>query len=474
MGSTQLSLIIVSIVRNKYLAINIGPEGFGLFSLLSSFFQLGDIIAGAGLGTATIKYISECNRNKDKEGVQNIFDFSFSVVFILAFIVTIIFILFYNFFKEVFLTDSVSFFYYVLFASSYFGTILSSVFISLLNGLILTNSMAKRKFFTSVFNLCSILVLVYFFQLTGFFLSILLTSIFSLYLFYLASIKVINVKFIRPKFSSSIAKKIMSFSFVDFFLIFINYGTTYLQRIIVVRVLDMSSLGIYSSALSFNKYLGVVSDGSLFYFFPKMSESLSTDERNKVLNDYFRLTIMPSVLISLFAILLGPYVIPLLFSSKFNELNKIFYVFVLAQFVLSVQTGYMYTVVGMAKLKIHTIATIIAHLIIVIIPFLFIQQFGVIILGIAMIVSSSIHILINSIYLYLGYKTHMSKSNFSLFTLSVILILLSNIIRDYSLGTKILFVLVSIIVVAKHINKNEWVSIIKITKNYFRKQNDNC
>lgn len=37
-SSSDFLLVGVSIIRNKFLSVNIGPEGFGAFSLLSSFF----------------------------------------------------------------------------------------------------------------------------------------------------------------------------------------------------------------------------------------------------------------------------------------------------------------------------------------------------------------------------------------------------------------------------------------------------
>lgn len=469
MGSTQLSLIVVSIIRNKYLAVSIGPEGFGLFSLLTSFFQLGDIIAGAGLGTAIIKYIAEYNKENDQEGVQKVFDFSFSLVFLLATLITAVFFIFFPFFKVHFLTPKVLFLHYALFAASYMSTILSSVFLSLINGLLLIKSMAQRKFIISVFNLVSILIFVYLFELTGFFISILITSIFGLLVYYQEGRRWVKIRFKFPKFKDAISKKLISFSSIDIFLTLVNIGTNYLFRIIIVTLSGFATLGLYSSAVSLNKYLGIVGDGAQFYFFPKMSEVLEPDSRNKLLNDYFKMVILSSIAISIVAIILGPYLITILFSKQFSGLNNVFYMFVLAQFLLGIQTGFMYTLVGMVKMKMHSVTTIITHALMVVVPYLFLKDYGIKVLGITMIVSGITHIMINSTYLRIKHKVYMNRLNVLLTFIGLGLILGSEMIKQYPFVYQALYAVLSAGVVALFITKREWIEIFSYAKKVIKK-----
>ena len=43
LSTTEVVLMVVALIKNKYLAVAIGPEGFGIYGLLLSFFNLGEI-----------------------------------------------------------------------------------------------------------------------------------------------------------------------------------------------------------------------------------------------------------------------------------------------------------------------------------------------------------------------------------------------------------------------------------------------
>jgi O-antigen/teichoic acid export membrane protein len=80
-GSTELALTIVAFIKNKYLAVAIGTDGFGIYSLLTSFFDFFILFAGGWLATPTMKYISEFRGKKDHSNIQESINFSFSLSF---------------------------------------------------------------------------------------------------------------------------------------------------------------------------------------------------------------------------------------------------------------------------------------------------------------------------------------------------------------------------------------------------------
>ncbi|HUT43335.1 MAG TPA: oligosaccharide flippase family protein, partial [Desulfobacterales bacterium] len=114
-GLSEAMFIIVAIVRNKYLAVTIGPEGFGLFDLLNTFFNYAVLIAGSWMSMASLKYISEYHGKGDVENIQNIFSFSITLVLIIGVILSLALLLSFNFIKNVFLVKEVLFSYYALF-----------------------------------------------------------------------------------------------------------------------------------------------------------------------------------------------------------------------------------------------------------------------------------------------------------------------------------------------------------------------
>jgi O-antigen/teichoic acid export membrane protein len=465
MGSTQVVLIVISIIRTKYLAVHIGPEGYGLYSLLEAFFQLGTIFTGAALADASIKYISEYNEKGEKEKVQQIFDFSFSFIFIAITFVTFIFIVFYPLFKTYFLSKEVVFSYYSLFAASFVGnTLSSSVFSPLLTGFKQIKKIVSRTLINSFFSLVSVVLLVFFFDLTGFFLSAALASFFGLYLFWKEGLKLVKIRVSYPEFRTEIGKKLLSFFSMNFLLGITWMGSSYLQRILVVNRLNIASLGLFSAATSLNRYLGMVIEAAKYHTYPKLSEDINTEEKNIALNDYFRLSLLYSLTFSVFMINFAPFVIVIFYSKLFTSLADVFYIFVIAQLLANLSWTFTWTIVGMAKMKFYVFATIITHVLVVLVPFLMINEFGIFALGLGSIISSIQHMLFNGTYLWKRYRLGINKNNIYLSLIAASILVINVLFKDFNILINFSIVSFSCIVIFYTLSKVERIKIYSFVK----------
>ncbi len=465
-GFTEVAMVAVSIVRNKYLAVTIGTEGFGIFSLLSSFFSFIDIFAGVWLAAPTIKYISEYNSDNNKDSVQKVFDFSFVIVFFVATFLTILLFAFSNIIKNKFLSPEVIFFHYALFAASYISTSLTSVFRSLFQAFKLVEKVVIIRIISNIFNFITVVVLVYFFDLTGFFVNVIISSLFLLFLFWRYSKNIVKIRLIKINFKEQISRKILSFGGVSFFLGFINLFSEYLRRIIIISYTSISVLGLFQASFGLTKYLGVISKGANFYYIPKMSENMNIGDRNRTLNDYLRIILLTGILFSVVAILFGKIAIRILYADTFLPLADVFYIFVIAQFLVSVQFSFSAIVVGMVKLKVHSIVTIIAHVLIVIIPLLLIKRYGLWAIGFGGVVASTQHILINSIYLRKQIGIKVRIENILIILMAFLFISASVVIKDMIIFYKFVFILVLLTLIYFNLRKKEKDFVL----NYLKKK----
>jgi O-antigen/teichoic acid export membrane protein len=465
-GFSEIAMVVVSIVRNKYLAETIGPEGFGMFSLLSSFFDFMAIFAGVWLAAPTMKYLSEYRSMNDNNSVQKVFDFSFVLVFFVATVLTILFFIFAEAIKINFLSPDIIYLHYALFAASYFSTSLTSVFRSLLQAYKLVKNVVIIRIISNIFNLITVLILVYFFDLTGFFINILVSSIFMLFLFWKIGKGIVKIRFIRLNFKEQISKKILAFGGVNIFLGFINLFGEYLRRIIILSYTSMSVLGLFHASFGLTKYLGIISNGAMFYYSPKMSENINIIDRNKSLNDYLRINLLSGIIFSSIAILFGRIAIDILYSKSFSSLADVFYIFVIAQFLVSIQLAFQSIVVGMAKLKVHSLTTTIAHVLLVVIPLLLLNKYGLWAVGAGAAISSLVHMSINFIYLKINIGIKLKRDNILLLLMAVLFIGLSIIIRDVLIYYKIAFSLILCMLIFFRLKKEE----IKFILNYIKKK----
>lgn len=457
-------MVAISIIRNKYLAFSIGPEGFGMFNLISSFFIFMGYFTGSWLQAPTIKYIAEYNSDNDKEAVQKVFDFSFSITVILTLMVFILVLLFANYIINNFLSSEISIMYYSLFAASFLGTRLTSVFQSMLQGLKMVKETVKIRILSNIINFFIIVVLVCFFDLLGFFVSIFVSAFFLLFLFWRDSKGLVEVRVVKPNLKESISKKMVAFAKVNIFLGFLNQGSEYLRRFIIVNLSNMSVLGLFQASFGLTKYLGIISNGAVFYYKPKMSENLNIEERNKTLNDYLRIILLTGVLFSTIAILFGRIAIKILYAKSFLPLANVFYIFVIAQLMVSIQLAFQGIIVGMAKLKIHSLTTTIAHILMVVIPLFLIKKYGLLSVGLGAVIASAQHIAINFTYLRRKIGIKVSLENMLLILLTILFIGISTVMESVLIYYKIIVVLLLSVILFFSLKENEKKFILNYIK----------
>ena len=367
-------MMFVSLLRNKYLAVSIGAQGFGVFNLLESFFHYANLIAGSWLSTASLKYISEYNSEGKKEEVKILFNMTSYLVFFSATLVSIIFLVLFPVFQNAFLNEKVLFSYYAFFTASFWGTSFVNLFRVVLQGLMDIKKIVQIRIITQIANLISVIFFVFLFGMVGLFMNLAIIALFMAFLYLLAVKKKIKFeKFDLKWYRTDVAKKIFSFSAIDVFLGFIDQTGQYLKRILIVDFLSLASLGLFAAARGITKYLGMFTNSAMFYFKPKMSQALTPADRKKGLNDYFRLMLLLGGLGSTFVVFFSYEIIRLLFSKDFVNLTSVLFVFVLVQFLLNITNGYMFSVVGMAKMGIHSLAIILSAPLTILIPYLYMK-----------------------------------------------------------------------------------------------------
>lgn len=455
MGSAEIAMIFVAIARTKYLAVTIGPAGFGSYALMSSFFVFMSAFAGYWLASPTVKYISEYNSNNDKKSVQMVFDFSFSFVFLLTTILTIIFFIFAKFIKNEFLSPEIIFLHYALFAASFIGTSLTSVFDSTFQALKLVKKVILIRIISNLFNLLSVFILVFFFDLTGFFINILASSLFLLFLFWKEGKKIVKIRIIKLNFKENIIKKLISFGSVNIFLSIVNLLGEYLLRIIIISYTSMSVLGLFHAATGLSQYLGIIYNGTFYYYRPKMAENLKIDERNRVLNDYLRVVLLSGIFISSVAILFGRLAIGIFYTKSFLPLADVFYIFVIAQFLLTIKSAFAAIITGMAKLKAHSVLVTILHILVVVIPLLFIKKYGLWAIGFGSVFAITQNILVSFVYLKKQVKINLRSDTIMILLMSILFLGLSVVMKDALIYYKFVIVFVLCTLLYFNLKKSE-------------------
>ena len=70
LGGVQLFTILVSIIKNKFVAILLGPEGIGLIGVLSSTTELVKNLITLGLPQSAIRNIAELHSQNNIQAIS--------------------------------------------------------------------------------------------------------------------------------------------------------------------------------------------------------------------------------------------------------------------------------------------------------------------------------------------------------------------------------------------------------------------
>lgn len=468
-GSTEVALILVSIVRAKYLALSIGPEGYGEYSLLNSFFSVLTALCGGWIARGTIKYIAEYKQKGDTESLEKVHNISISIVLLLGSIFTLSVIVFSEFVRRHFLSPEIVIWHYYLFAASFLVNSITPFYGWLLQGFLMVKKTVFLRIYSTLFSFVSILFLVYLFELTGYFISILVSGIFSLYLYWKYSRELVSTKFVFPNFKEQITIKLLKFGSVNFFLLIITNISEYLQRILILTSLNIASVGLLQVANSILTYMGIANRGSLFYNDPKMSQEITNDDRNKELNNYLRFNLLFGLPAALFIILYSKELISLLYSKDFTALSPILFFFIVAQLIQFMLGGLHSVLLGKALLKIHSFVSVLSAFLIVLIPYFFISKYGLVAIGAAMLIANLISFLIDYFYLNRKIGIYILTNVLWLIIIGSIFITLSYWIQDNNIFIRSFYFCALILFLALSISKNEWLKLKTVIINKTKK-----
>jgi O-antigen/teichoic acid export membrane protein len=460
---SEILIILILLIRNKYLAVNIGPVGLGIFSLLTSFFTLLSVFGGAWLQTGAAKLIAEYKN--DNETKLKIYSFNIIAVTIISIIITIISFVFFTQIKEHFLSKDIPFLYYALFAAGFIGLCIKPVLNSILQGLKKAKMVSYYRGISAVIEIILIVILIKLFNLDGFFISIFISSILTSILLFWAVSKLFNKKIMMPSYKENVTKNILRFGYYHIGLTFFDYGNNFIQRFLIIRQLDIASVGIYQAGISIMNFMGILNRGIIFNVFPEMSQNLDKEHRIKSINNYLKFSIIINMPIIITAMFFSQQIIPLLFSDKFNKVNEFIYFLILAQFFNIIADLFQVTTIALSALKIHTYFTTFTQIIILVVSLFLINKLGLIALALAVLISSIMRVILYGRYIVKTLKYNFfSKIIFYLVYL-ITALTVSILLKDVDLSFKITLDFLFIASLFFFITSNERKYLISMVKN---------
>lgn len=319
-GGVQVFVIMISIIRSKFVAVLLGTTGVGVLGLFTSTIGMLAIISNFGLNVSAVSTISKASADTDQSLIsRSIITIKRWIIFtgVLGAVLTLV--LSSRLSQWVFDSNEYSWAFIWLSLTLFFQT-LSTGQSALLQGLRRLKELAKVGILGSSIGLILSVILFYLYGLKGIVPSLILTAVSTSIIswYFVRNIKTENVKI---SMQESYIDGLDMVKLGSVFLITNLVGTAvlYITQIFINKSGGLEQVGFYISSFAIiNGYFGIIFTAMGTDLFPRLSAiSDNNIEVKKLINQQSEIMILILAPILIFLISSLPLVIKILLTAKF-------------------------------------------------------------------------------------------------------------------------------------------------------------
>lgn len=384
-GSVQGLSIIVSLVRNKLVALLLGPNGMGLVTLFNSVVTFISNSTNLGISTSAVKHISEIGNPTESGRYINIIRWWCLITGLLGMAVCIMLSP---------LIDNFTFtwgdhtFHYLFLSPMVLLMAMAGGEMAILKGLRRLKSLAQSQVITMLASLAITIPIYYFFGEQGIVPVLVLVALAGLIATLVFSNRVCPYRLSNVKAVGEglpMVKLGVAFMFSGM----VGSGAEVLIRSLLNRMADLSTLGLYNAGymLTFT-YAGMVFSAMESDYYPRLSAVNGNSEDESLLaNRQMEVSLLLVTPMIIALILLLPVLIPLLFSRSFEAVVPMAQVAILSMLWKSVTLPIAYIPLARGDSKMFMVLESSYYVVLVVLVVMGYERFGLLGTGVALLLA---------------------------------------------------------------------------------------
>lgn len=322
-GGVQVFNILISIVRSKFIALWIGPAGYGIASLFISTLGLISGMTDFGLDRSAVKDISFNYKSENPASVSRTIQILKRLVWFTACFGALFMILGSPWLSEFAFESKEYTFSFIWIAVALLFKQLSNGQLAILQGLRKLKKLAQANLYGNLVGLILTLPLYYFYRIDAIVPAIIISSflafIFSFY--YARNQEIVNVKLSNKEVFSE-GKAMIQLGIMLSLSSMIGLVVAYIIQIFISQTGGVAQVGLYSAGfVILNSYVGLIFNAMGTDYFPRLSAIADKIEeiRKSVFEQAFIAILLITPIIVLF-LTVAPFIIVLLYSTDFTPI----------------------------------------------------------------------------------------------------------------------------------------------------------
>jgi O-antigen/teichoic acid export membrane protein len=362
-GGVQVFNIIISVIKSKFVAILLGPAGMGIMGLLISTTGLISKLTNFGLGISAVKDIAAAYGANDEKRIEYVATVIRKMVWITGILGLLITAILSPWLSQLTFGNKDYTYAFLWLALTLLFDQLSSGQLVVLQGLRKLKYLAKANLFGSFLGLFISVPLYYFLGVDGIVPGIIGTAMLSLLVSWYYSGK---VKLKRTDISLaetiSESKNMLSMGFLISLSGLLSVGVSYVVRIFIGRTGGLEQVGLYSAGFAIiDTYVGLIFKAMSTDYYPRLS-AIAHDNGlcRKTINQQAEIAILIMAPILIVFIIFINWVVILLYSKRFIDVNAMIYWAALGMFFKAASWSVAFILLAKGAGKLFFVNEIIA------------------------------------------------------------------------------------------------------------------
>lgn len=354
-GGVQVFQILIKIIRSKFIAVLLGPEGMGIAGLLNSTIGVVSSITNFGLQTSAIKDIAKANASNDLIEISTTVKTVRRLVWFTGLLGAIIIFVFSSWLSRITFGNTDYSFAFMWISITLLLNQISTGQRVVLQGLRKLTFLAKSSLLGSIFGLILVIPIYYLYGIDGIVPGIIITSIITLVLtwYFSSKIKIENINLSIAEIFSN-GKNMMTMGFMISLSSFLGMGSAFLIRVFISNTGGVVEVGLFTAGFAIiNTYVGLVFTAMGTDFYPRLSSVASDDVLvTKTINQQAEIALLILGPILVVFLVYIKWVVILLYSAKFVAVNEMIYWAVMGIFfkAISWAIGFIFLAKGESKI----------------------------------------------------------------------------------------------------------------------------
>ncbi len=426
-GGVQTLNTLFSIVRTKFIALWIGPEGMGIIGLLNTGLNLVGSLTDFGLGTSAVRDLAVSNERPDNKKTAETIGTIRRLVWLTGLLGAVAIILFSPLLSRVAFGNDRFVTAFIWISLALFFKQLTTGNLVILQGLRKLNLLAKANVWGSLAGLVFILPLYYYFRIEAIVPAIVMATVFSFLISRHYAKKLSDTPKVSVRKALAEGKKMLGLGFLIGMGGLLNVVVAYLINAYISFKGNIDQVGLYQAGfVIINSYVGLVFNALGTDYFPRLSavchDKIKTQKTVSEQALMGILIITPIIVLFLAA---SPLIIRLLYAASFTPVATYVKWAIMGMLFKAASWAMGYVIIARADSKVYSKTMVIFNVFLLTISVLGYTIDGLRGLGIAFFIYYIVHFVAIGIICHLRYGFRFSEGFYPIFLVSIGFCLLS-------------------------------------------------